>query len=121
MGYARKVTRRSILRASGRFLIVATGSTLFTLPRLAAAQPFALRFSWEQQDVPTDQPSYVSPILTSDFPFNALESQWDATVPPSANLDLAVRTSVDGTTWSAWQHLHADSHARSAADTATFG
>ena len=80
-----------------------------------------MRFSWEQQNIPTDQPSFVSPVLTSDFPFNALESQWDATVPPFANLDLAVRTSVDGATWSAWQHLHADSHARSAADTATFG
>ncbi|HEY7908411.1 MAG TPA: N-acetylmuramoyl-L-alanine amidase [Thermomicrobiales bacterium] len=121
MGFARQVTRRAVLRASSRLLIVATGSTLFTLPRVAASQPFALRFAWEQQNIPTDQPSFVSPILTADFPFNALESRWDATVPPSASLDLAVRTSADGANWSAWQHLHADSHARSVGEAGTFG
>jgi hypothetical protein len=121
MGFARQVTRRAVLRAGSRLLIVATGSTLFTLPRIAASQPFALRFTWEQRDFPTDQTTFASPVLESDFPFNALESQWDASIPPGATLDIAVRTSADGAAWSDWQHLHTDSHARDADDTGTFG
>ncbi len=121
MGFTRQVTRRAILRAGSRFVIVATGSTLLALPRAAASQPFALRFAWEQTDFPAEAPSFVSPVLQSDFPFNALESRWDATVPATASLDLSVRTSADGTNWTEWQHLHADSHARSAADAGTFG
>jgi len=121
MGFERQVTRRTVLRAGSRLLIVATGSSLYGLPHIAASPPVATRFAWTQADIPTGDSPFVSPVLESDIPFNALESRWDAAIPPSATLDLAVRTSSDGTTWSGWEHLHADSHARSADDTATFG
>ena len=121
MGVERHVTRRAILRAGSRILIVATGTTLFGVPHAIAAEPFASRFTWDQSDIPLAPTPFLSPPLTADFPFNALESQWDATVPDGATLDLAVRTSVDGHTWGDWQHLHADTHARDASDLGRFG
>lgn len=121
MGFQRQVTRRAILRVGGRLAILSTGTQLFSLPRLAAAAPVASRVSWAQSNFPVDQPTFVSPLLASDFPFNALESRWDATTPPGATLDISVRTSADGTAWSPWLHLHADTHARSIDDRGTFG
>src|SRR5438132_453542 len=112
MGVERYVTRRAVLRAGSRLFILATGSSLYSLPRVAASEPVATRFTWEQRDLPSGQTPFLSPILRSEMPFNALESQWDATVPLGADLSLAVRTSVDGNDWTVWQHLHADSHAR---------
>ncbi|MCA1666126.1 MAG: N-acetylmuramoyl-L-alanine amidase [Thermomicrobia bacterium] len=121
MGFERQITRRALLRTGSRLLIVATGSTLYTLPRAVNAAPYVSRFTWDQRDIPLGDAPYLSPTLKSDFPFNALESQWNANLPPGTALDLAVRTSTDGAAWGAWQHLHADSHARDRQDTATFG
>jgi len=121
MGFERQITRRVVLRAGSRMLIVATGSTLYALPKAVNAAPFATRFTWEQRDIPLGNAPYLSPILQSDILFNALESQWDAALPTGIVLDLTVRTSADGIAWDAWQHLHADSHARDLQDTATFG
>lgn len=121
MGVERRVTRRAFLHAGGRLMIAVTSSSLFALPRSAAAEPVAARFSWLQSDVPSGQTPFVSPVLQADFPFNALESRWDASIPDQATLDLTVRTSADGANWSPWQHLHADTHARSADDSGVFG
>jgi len=121
MGFERQINRRTVLRAGSRMLIVATGSTLYTLPKAVNAEPFATRFTWEQRDIPLGIAPYLSPILQSTISFNALESQWDASLSPGVTLDIAVRTSADGMAWDAWQHLHADSHARDLRDTATFG
>ncbi len=101
--------------------IVATGSVVYGVPRAVNAEPIATRWAWEQRDIPLTTPGYLSPILQADMPFNALESQWDAAVPPGTTLDLTIRTSADGVAWGAWQHLHADTHARDHADTAIFG
>ncbi len=121
MGFERQITRRAVLRAGSRMLILATGSTLYALPRAVSAEPFSTSIHWDQRDIPLGDAPYLSPILQSDFPFNALESQWDSIVSPGTVIDLAVRTSGDGTTWGDWQHLHADTHARDLRDTATFG
>lgn len=121
MGFERHVTRRAILRAGSRMFIVASGSVVYGVPRAVNAEPIATRWAWEQRDIPLSTSAYVSPVLQADIPFNALESQWDATVPPAIVLELTIRTSADGIAWDAWQHLHADTHARDAADTATFG
>ncbi len=121
MGFERQITRRAVLQAGSRMLILATGSTLYSSPRAVNAEPVATRFTWEQRDIPLGTTPYRSPVLQSDSPFNALESRWDATLPPDAALDLAVRTSADGVAWGEWEHLHADSHARDLRDTATFG
>jgi hypothetical protein len=121
MGVERHVTRRAILRAGGRLLILATGSSLYSLPRVAASEPIATRFTWEQHDLPSGSTPFLSPVLQSDMLFNALESQWDATVPQGADLSIAVRTSADGNDWAGWQHLHADTHARGPEDQGTFG
>jgi hypothetical protein len=121
MGFERQITRRAVLQAGSRMLILVTGSTLYAVPRAVNAEPVASRFTWEQRAIPLDSTPYLSPVLQSDILFNALESQWNATVPSGAALDLAVRTSVDGVAWGGWQHLHADSHARDLRETATFG
>jgi hypothetical protein len=121
MGFERQFTRRAVLQAGSRMLILVTGSTLYAVPRAVNAEPIASRFTWEQRAIPLDTTPYLSPILQSDFPFNALESQWNATLPSGVALDLAVRTSVDGVAWGDWQHLHADSHARDLREAATFG
>lgn len=121
MGFERQMTRRAVLRAGSRLTILMTASTLFSTPRIVHAEPIATRTRWEQHDLPVSTTTFVSPPLRADVPFNALESQWDATIPRSATLDLTVRTSVDGTVWSAWNHLHADSHARDLSDAQTFG
>lgn len=121
MGFEQRITRRAVLQAGSRMLILVTGSTLYSLPRAVHAQPVATRFTWEIRDIPLGSSPYLSPILQSDILFNVLESQWDATVPSGAALDLAIRTSADGIAWGEWQHLHTDSHARDVRDTATFG
>jgi len=117
MGFERQVTRRAVLRVGSRMFIVATGSLVYGLPRVAGAAPLASRWTWEQRDIPLGASAYRSPVLQADMPFNALESQWDA----AGTLDLAIRTSVDGVSWDEWQHLHADTHARDLGETTTFG
>ncbi|MHB8647844.1 MAG: N-acetylmuramoyl-L-alanine amidase [Thermomicrobiales bacterium] len=121
MGFERQITRRAVLRGGGRMLIIATGSSLYTLPRAVNAAPYATSVTWEQHDIPLGTTPYVSPVLQSDILFNALESRWDATETPGAPIELAVRTSSDGRSWGDWHILHADTHARDLRDTATFG
>lgn len=121
MGFERQITRRTVLHVGSRMLIVATGSLLYSAPRAVGAAPIATQFTWAQRDIPLGATPYLSPVLKSDITFNALESEWDAALPAGATLVLAVRTSVDGSVWSDWQHLHVDSHARDLHDTAMFG
>ncbi len=121
MGVERHMTRRALLRAGGRLTILATSSALFATPTVARAQPFAIRTTWEQSDIPLAATPYVSPPLKADFPFNALESFWSADVSRASMLDFSVRTSVDGQMWTDWQHLHVDTHARSVDEIGAFG
>jgi hypothetical protein len=57
-----------------------------------------------------------SPPHAADFPFMAVAARWDGTEPAGAAVELAVRTSRDGVSWSAWTPLSEDdTDARSAA------
>jgi len=56
-------------------------------------------------------PALSSP-LSCDFPFNALESTWDAVVPTGSTLALSLRTRTAQTAWGEWLPLHPDTHAR---------
>ena len=122
MGYERQMTRRQLLRTGGQLTILATAGALFATPRVAAAEPFALRTTWEQAAIPllTTEP-IISPALAAESPFNAVESRWRAVVPAGASLDLAVRTSADGNVWTEWSSLSADTHARDLSETDSFG
>src|SRR5258707_1267552 len=121
MGFERQMTRRDVLRAGSRLAILSTVSALYATPRAAAAEPFAVRTTWEQHDIPLSGGVVQSPALATDTPFNAVESQWSAVVPPGATLELSLRTSAYGLTWTDWTHIHADTHARDLNDTEPFG
>ncbi len=121
MGYERQMTRRQLLRASGQATILATAGALFATPRVAAAEPFALRTTWEQQAIPLLADPLLSPPLAAESPFNAVESRWRATIPAGATLDLGVRTSANGAEWTDWSHLHEDTHARDLNESEIFG
>jgi hypothetical protein len=116
MGLAQRITRRALLRLSGRMMIGTTVSTLFLTPRTAHADPDARTFTWEQRDIALADSPVASPTLTCDFAFNAVEARWDADLPPGATLDFFLRTSSDGGTWDEWIHLHTDDHARDGDD-----
>src|SRR6185437_11165952 len=78
MGLAQRITRRALLRLSGRLMIGTTVSTLFLTPHTAHAEPDARTFTWEQRDISLADSPVASPTLTCDFAFNALEARWDA-------------------------------------------
>jgi hypothetical protein len=120
MGSEYRVTRRALLRHSGYTAIAVTASALFPLPATAAA-PVARRVSWEQHDLPLSDTPLISPALACDFPFNAVESRWDADVPDGAALALSIRARRDGDDWGDWLPLHADDHAPDGAEAAPFG
>ena len=46
--------------------------------------------------------TYVSPVLTSDLPFNSIGLHWRASAPEGTGIDLYLSTSPDGVTWSDW-------------------
>ncbi len=121
MGFEERVTRRALLRLGGRVVIGTTVSALFLTPATARAAPFARTFTWEQRDVSLADAPIISPPLACDFPFNALESQWDADTPAGSSLDFSIRTGADGGDWTEWMPLHVDDHARDDADDGTFG
>jgi hypothetical protein len=121
MGFEQRVTRRALLRVGSRTIIGITASRLFLTPLAARAEPYALRFTWEQRDIALADAPITSPTLVCDFAFNAIESEWDADLPPGASLDLSVRTQTPGDAWSDWMHLHIDDHARDDADSDAFG
>jgi len=112
MGFERRIARRSLLRLSGGALLTTTVSALFGTPTHVRAEPVALRSSWTLTDADLSVIPLTSPPLLCDFPFNALESRWDATIPIGSVLSLSMRTSADGTAWSDWFPLTADTHAR---------
>lgn len=49
---------------------------------------------------------FVSQPVESPIPFNAVVPQWIQELPDSAALELQLRTSADGKTWSPWYHIH---------------
>ena len=112
MGFERRIARRSLLRLSGGALLTTTVSALFGTPTHVRAEPVALRSSWTLTDADLSVIPLTSPPLLCDFPFNALESRWDATTPVGSVLNLSMRTSTDSTVWSDWLPLTADTHAR---------
>lgn len=44
----------------------------------------------------------LSPQIEMPFAFNAVAPHWTAQVPDDARIEVAIRTSVDGTTWTRW-------------------
>ncbi len=123
MGFERRVARRDFLRLSGGALLGTTVSALFGTPRTAHAEPLALRETWHLTEASLAVVPLVSPPLRCDFPFNALETRWEATTPPGSALTFAVRTSADGVQWGEWHPVFADNHARDdeATDGPTYG
>jgi hypothetical protein len=51
--------------------------------------------------------SFQSRPIEAPIPFNAVVPQWLADLPGSAQLEMEIRTSADGQTWSDWTHSHA--------------
>jgi hypothetical protein len=121
MGSEQRVTRRALLRIGGRTLVAVTVSSLIPTPSATAAEPIARRFAWEVRDLVPREAPILSPPLTCDFPFNAVESRWEADVPDGASLELAVRVQDDTGDWGAWVPLHVDDHAPDGTDGAPFG
>ena len=121
MAFERHVTRRAFLRFGSQCGLAATAYAMFATPRIAGAEPIATRMAWEQIDIPLAASPYVSPPLHSDTLFNAVETNWDAGPLVGPAFDVAVRTSNDGASWTPWQHVHSDTHARDLADGRTFG
>jgi len=131
MGFERRIARRSVLRLGGGAVLATTVSALFGVPALVRADgangangavPFALRSTWALTEANLAVTPLTSPPLLCDFPFNALESRWDAALPPGSVLSLSARTSPDGTTWTDWLPLTPDTHARDGeTDSPTFG
>lgn len=123
MGFERRVARRAFLRLGGGAILGTTVSTLIGTPFAPHAEPLALRHTWQLTALSLAVTPFVSPVLVCDFPFNALETRWEATTPPGSTLAFALRTSADGVAWGEWQPVFADNHARDdeATDGPTFG
>ncbi len=49
---------------------------------------------------------YMSPVTAAPTPFTHMLLRWDATVPTSAALEIEVRASSDGKTWTDWGEVH---------------
>ncbi len=79
-----------------------------------------MRSSWTLDDRALNTLPALSAPLFCDFPFNALESTWDAVVPTGSTLDLSLRTRTAQTTWGEWLPLHPDTHARDDAAAGSF-
>ncbi len=121
MGFAGRITRRTLLRRSSEMTIGLAVSTLLAPPSPVATASPGFRCVWEQGAVPPGASPLMSPPLLADFPFNALESRWDADVPEGASLDFLVRASADGAAWGNWIPLHVDAHARDDFGAQVFG
>lgn len=50
---------------------------------------------------------FLSPVIPSPMPFNAVVPEWRADVPESASLEILLRTSSNGREWSQWVDVHA--------------
>jgi hypothetical protein len=48
---------------------------------------------------------YLSPVTAAPRPFTHMLLRWEAAIPLSATLELEVRASLDGTSWSEWGHV----------------
>ena len=46
--------------------------------------------------------SYISPVRQAAQPFTHILLRWEATLPTSATIDLQVRASLDGQSWTDW-------------------
>jgi hypothetical protein len=51
--------------------------------------------------------TYLSPIIETPGPFNALVPEWLAEIPEGSSLEIHLRTSKQGATWSDWYDVHA--------------
>ena len=51
------------------------------------------------------QGTYTSPVRRTNLLFNAVGVQWQAQVPPGTTVQMYLRVSGDGSTWSPWQEV----------------
>lgn len=56
----------------------------------------------------TPSVTYTSPVDQAPHEFGAVGAHWKAVVPEGASVEVSVRTSVDGLTWSPWRLTDAD-------------
>jgi hypothetical protein len=54
-------------------------------------------------------PNYLSPVTAAARPFTNMLLRWEAAVPPGAAVQLEVRASFDGQSWSEWGLVEVDS------------
>jgi hypothetical protein len=111
---ARFLTRRQLLRYSGRLALVLPALALpWPLTPVAAAAPATggtRAGEWAVADAVTafttgagQQAQFAAP-----YAFDALGAHWPA--GSAGDLHLAISVSADGATWSPWQLLHPDGH-----------
>lgn len=109
MTMERRLSRRFLLKLAGAASAAALLNTQdFTRQRLteAALQPH----SWTYTSELPRQGVFETPILSNSTRFTSVEVSWMSNFPSGDGLDIEARVSDDGSTWSEWYPLHADSH-----------
>jgi len=101
-----RLNRRTLLKVAGGALL----ATVVDFRQPGAQASAMTRTAWVERDVFPTSGQYQSAVFTTEGQYNSIEVGWFADIPAGSRLDFAVRTSVDGTTWSEWVDLHADDH-----------
>ncbi len=121
----RALTRRQLLRYGGYSLFI---TPLFPLARglgpqfaaqdAAAAPNMSAQTQAGEWALDTSVRAFGDGAVefTAPYTFGALGAHWAAT-GAAADTHLAISTSADGTTWSAWQILHPEGHGPDAGQT----
>lgn len=108
IGPKERLTRRTLLKAAGGLML----ASFIELPAVGASAAPVRRTEWVESGVFPASGTYQSTILKANSDFNSVELGWLADGSSDAGLVFAVRTSLDGASWSGWSDLHVDHHLR---------
>ena len=102
-----RLSRRRLVQVAGGLFLASVVE--FRPAGLGAVAMTRMRFV--EQGVFPRQGRYQSAVFHTSQPFNSLELNWQAELPPGSALRLAVRASVDGAAWTEWVDVQPDPHA----------